>query len=374
MPQFFYRTELGAPTDTSSPVQLTQHEIASAISFMATGYPPDATLIAAAESGSLSSPDQISAHYQRLLATADGHAQMERFVLEWLGEDQIAKMGASSGPLTPALAGAMLTESQSYVEEAVFKGPGTAKELLSGGYTFVNQDLAAFYGLSTSGTAFGKVDLDPSSGRGGLLSQGAFLVSASKTGVPLLHRGKLIRNKLLCETLPSFADLGLPGFVPPPFVTPAQGTTTRQALSQNITGVCATCHQYFQPLGYPLESFDPFGRHQATQNGGAIDPSGAIVESTKIDPATGFILAPTSSTSTPFSDYAGLVSALAAHPRFDSCFASQVVSFASGRSSVPLDDCTVGQVQAPPAGATTVTVSQEFANYVTSKNFVWRTR
>src|SRR5262249_28217039 len=119
---------------------------------------------------------------------------------------------------------------------------------------------------------------------------------------------------------------------------------------------------------------DAFGRHQDTQNGGAVDPSGIIYESTKVDPATGLILAPASSTSTPFPDYSGLVSALATHPRFDSCFASQVVSFASGRSSVPLDDCMVGAVQAKPAGASAVTVRQEFANYVTSKSFVWRTR
>jgi Protein of unknown function (DUF1592)/Protein of unknown function (DUF1588)/Protein of unknown function (DUF1595)/Protein of unknown function (DUF1587)/Protein of unknown function (DUF1585) len=377
-PQFFYRTELGALADTtSSPVQLTPYEVASAISFLATGSPPDATLTAAAASGSLASPDQIAAQYQRLIATPEGHAQMEQFILEWLGGDQISKMGASASPLTPAVAGAMLTESQAYVEEAVFKGAGTVKELLTGGYTFANQELASFYGLPASGagSSFGKVPLDPSSGRGGLLSQGAFLVSASKSGVPLLHRGRLIRNKVLCETLPSVASLGLPpGFVPPPFTPPPSGTTTRQALTQNVTGVCATCHQYFQPLGYGLEKFDAFGRHQDTQNGGAIDPSGQIVESTQIDPATGLIVAPASSTATPYADYPGLVSALAAQPRVAACFAAQVVSFASGRSGVPLDDCAVQDVQTPPAGSTTATIPQQFARYVTSKGFVWRTR
>ncbi len=375
MPQFYYRTELGSPTDTtSSPVQLTEYEIASAISFMATGNPPDAPLLAAASGGTLGSPDAIAAQYQRLVATPSGHSQMEQFVLQWLGEDQITGLGASAGPVTPALAAQMLTESSDFIEEAVFKGTGTVNELLTGGYTFANADLATFYGLPGGGSSsFAKVALDPTSGRAGLLSQGAFLISNSQTGVPLLHRGAMIREKLLCETLPSFASLGLPGFTPPPFATPPFGTTAKQALTTEIAGVCLTCHQYFMPIGFGLENFDSFGRYQTTQNGGTVDPSGAIAESTAIDPATGLILAPTSSTTTLFADYLGLSSKLASDPRIGSCFANRVVSYASGRTAA-LNECALQATQAPPPGASTATVQQQFVNYVQSKNFAWRTR
>jgi hypothetical protein len=376
LPQFYYRTELGSPDDTSSPVQLTQYEIASAIAFMASGAPPDDTLMAAAAAGGLTTADAITAQYQRLMATAAGHAQMEQVVLQWLGEDQIGLMGSSSGPLTPAVAGDMLAEARGFIEEAIFNGSGTVKELLSGSYTFANTELASYYGLPTAGTTsqVSKVPLAAASGRGGLISQGAFLVSTSKMGVPLLHRGKVIRNKFLCETLPSVASLGLPGFTPPPLQAPAAGTTTRQALTSEIQGVCYTCHQYFMPIGFGLENFDSNGQFQTTQNGGAVDPSGAIVESTSIDPVTGLILDAKDVTQTTFSDYLGLSSNLAASPRVSYCFGSQLVSYASGRGDVRGDDCSVRGVQTAPGGSSDVTVQQQFLNYVQSKYFVLRSR
>jgi hypothetical protein len=374
MPQFFYRTELGSPGDTSSPVQMTQYEIASAIAFMATGNPPDATLLAAANAGTVSTPAAISAQYQRLMSTPGGHAQMEEFVLQGLAEDQIAALGTSTGPVTPSIAAEMLTEAKSFVEEAVFNGTGTVNELLTGGYTFANADLAAFYGLpAVSSSNFTKVALAPTSGRAGLLSQGAFLISNSQTGVPLLHRGHMIRQQLLCETLPSFASVGLPGFTPPPFDTPPHGTTTRQALTASIVGVCLTCHHYFMPIGFGLENFDPFARYQTTQNGGAVDPSGAIFDPASIDPASGTILTPASYTETAFNDYSGLASTLAADPRTSMCFANHVASYVSGQG-IGLNECVVQTTQTPPTGLSSATVQQQFLNYAQSKNFVWRTR
>jgi hypothetical protein len=376
-PQFFYRTELGDPKDTtSSPIDLTQYEIASAISYLATGGPPDAALLAAADGGTLNG-DAIGTQYQRLLDTAAGHTQTESFVLEWLAEDGIGKAGGSDGPVTPAIAQAMQAEAQGFIEEAVFKGAGTVQELLTGSYTFVNAELATYYGLPASGLAATatKQPLDPSSGRAGLLSQGAFLIGASAPGIPLLHRGHVIRDKVLCEALPSTASLGLPNFVPPNLPPPADGTTTRQPLTETIgTGsVCSTCHQFFQPLGYALENFDPFGRFQATQNGGKVDPSGQLLESTSIDPDTGAIRDPKSFTKVDFADYPGFAKALAASPRVESCFASQLVSFASGRLT-PVNACATAGVQISPSGSGPASIPQQLANYVKSKAFVSRTR
>jgi len=377
MPQFFYRTELGPAGSTANPVQLTQHEIASSIAFMATGAPPDATLTAAASAGSLNTPAAISAQYQRLMTSAAGRLQMQRFVMQWLDEDQIANFGMAGTPVTPALAANMLSETQNFVTEAVYNGTGTVRELLTGNYTFVNTALATHYGLSTAGTSANgmtKVTLPAASSRGGLMSQGAFLVSNSKAGVPLLHRGIAVRNKVLCETLPSVAELGLPGFTPPPFVPPPAGTTTKQSLKSSIVGVCYTCHQYFQPIGYALEKFDSFGRFQSMQNGGVVDPSGEIVNSTVVDYVTGKISAPTSFTTTMFQDFHDMAAKLADHPRTNSCFSYKLVSYVSGRNNVGQNECAVEKTMKPPAGATAATVQQQFLNYVATPNFIMRSR
>jgi hypothetical protein len=151
------------------------------------------------------------------------------------------------------------------------------------------------------------------------------------------------------------------------------GTTTKQALTKEIIGVCLTCHQYFMPMGFGLEHFDPFGRYRSMENGATVDPSGAIVESASVDAATGLILKPTSFTQTAFADYPDLTSKLATDPRTAKCFANNVVSYASGRS-VALDECAVRDTMTPPAGSSTATIQEQFVNYVQSKNFVWRTR
>jgi len=65
-PSFTYRGEIGA-ADASGAARLTAHEIASELSFMLTDAPPDDELHAAAESGALSSPDEIASQVERML-------------------------------------------------------------------------------------------------------------------------------------------------------------------------------------------------------------------------------------------------------------------------------------------------------------------
>ena len=66
---------------------MTPYEIASAISYAATGGPPDSTLMALADSGSLNSASVYEQQLQRLVDTPNGHAQMAQFVMQWLGAD-----------------------------------------------------------------------------------------------------------------------------------------------------------------------------------------------------------------------------------------------------------------------------------------------
>ena len=46
---------------------------------------------------------------------------------------------------------------------------------------------------------------------------------------------------------------------------------------------CATCHQIFEPIGLALENFDAVGAWRIQDEGGPIDPSGVLVDGTKID-------------------------------------------------------------------------------------------
>jgi hypothetical protein len=375
-PEFLYRTELGDPSDTTSnPVTMTQYEIASEIAYAATGGPPDATLIALADSGSLNTATAYQQQLQRLVNSPNGHAQMAQFVMEWVGADTVMAT-AGGGPVTAALAQDMITETADTIEQALFSGSATLAELLTANYTYVNADLAAYYGMSgVSGATFTKVTQPSNQGRMGILGQGSFLTASAQTGVRPLHRGKVMLEQLLCEDLPSFASLGLGNFTPPPFQTPPAGTTTRASLQTIIgtSGVCAECHQNCMYMGFGLENFDAYGRYQATDNGGAVDSSGFVPRSTDLDPATGQIINPQSLTEAKFTNYASMASVLSQDPRVGQCFAKQIVVYASGRSDIANNDCAVSSVQSS-VQASNGTVMSGFGSYVQSEQFVQRSR
>jgi hypothetical protein len=376
MPQFLYRTELGDPADVSSALtSLTPYETASALAYLVTASPPDATLAALADQGPLSSA-QLSAQFDRLVATPAGHARVQQFVTEWLGADTVTDLGNAGTTLTPAIAAAMLTETQRFVDYAVFQGTGTLDELLTADYTFADASLAQYYGLTPvdSSSTFNRLT-NLQGQRQGLLTQGSFLTTTATVRQPILRRGATIRSKLLCQQLPSVADLGLPGFVPSPLGAPAAGTTARQALEAAVPQgtACYSCHQFFMPIGFGLEHYDANGRYRTTDNGGLVDTSGFVAWSTRVDASTGLILDPTHTTTSTFPDTAGLLQTLASDPRVGTCFSKKVWVFASGRTDVGLNECAVNELQAQFAKSGNK-VLPALSAYVQSASFVQRKR
>ena len=243
-----------------------------------------------ADASALSDPAVIDAQVRRLLATPAGKQQLARFVLEWVGADTVASQGNAESPLTPAIAAGMFDESSAFVQHVLFSSTGTVNELLTANYTFLSHDLATYYGVSPAptGSAMQQVPLDTTR-RLGLLSQGSFLSASGSTGIPILKRGHAIRGRVLCQSLPSFASLGLGNFTPPPLTSPAAGQSRRQQLTVAIpTGsTCATCHQYFMPLGFAFEHFDTAGQYRTTDNGAVVDGSGALAVAHFDRPALG---------------------------------------------------------------------------------------
>ncbi len=356
---------------------MTPYETAAALAYLTTSSPPDAQLMALADTGALTSAE-LKTQFNRLIATPAGHGRVQQFITEWLGADTVADVGTAAGPVTPAIAAGMLSESQAFVDYAVFTGTGTLNELLTGSYTFADANLAAYYGLTpaTGATGFSRIT-DTRGERAGLLTQGSFLATTGTAPVQILRRGLTLRNKVLCEQLPSFASLGLPGFTPPALAPPGPGQTTRQALEAAVppgSGTpCANCHQFFQPLGDAFEQFDKYGQYRTTDNGVPVDVSGFVAESDSIDPGTGLILDAMHTTHTAFSGFGGLGQLLSQTPEVNDCFAKKVWVFSSGRADVGLNECAVGTLQ-QQFTASGGQVLPALAQYVQSDPFVQRKR
>ena len=98
--------------------------------------------------------------------------------------------------------------------------------------------------------------------RKGILTHPAWLIAHSQNlETDPIHRGKWIREKLLAGTIPD-VPITVDAVIPPD-----HHKTLRQRM-ENRTGAtyCWRCHQKMDPLGFPFEIYDDFGRFRIKEN------------------------------------------------------------------------------------------------------------
>jgi hypothetical protein len=336
-----FRSELGKDNGQGS-FTLTPYEIASALSYLFWGTMPDAALFASAQSGALADKKEQETQARRLLADPRGRTEVAHFFYEWLesprayvaAKDQAAFPKLFAAPDTlDTVKGAMREEQDNFVTHVVFDGTKKFDELFNATYTFANADLAAYYGLPTTGmgATTQKVDLGAGSTRGGLLTLGMFLFGHARTTASSpTQRGHMIRANLLCEDIPP----------PPPNVdtaiSPAMpGNTTRQQiLSVTGNGVCPSCHTLQDPIGFGLEGFDGAAVGRTMDNGEAVDTTGVI----------NGILGPNGETLT-FNGSRELSQVVAKNPKARGCFTTNYYRFARGFDAKGVDTCAVNKLR-----------------------------
>jgi hypothetical protein len=195
-----------------------------------------------------------------------------------------ARGGRNRGPvilsgtsLTPEIRVAMKHEVETYFNHIV-REDRSVLELLQSDYTFVNDQLAAVYGITNiTGPEMREVKLPPNDPRGGVLTMGAILtVTSNPTRTSPVKRGKWILQNIL----------GAPPAPPPPNIPALEDSqakildhqpTQRELLAiHRENPLCASCHSRMDPLGFALENFNAFGRARTKEYGQPIDPSGEL--------------------------------------------------------------------------------------------------
>ena len=98
--------------------------------------------------------------------------------------------------------------------------------------------------------------------RKGLLTHPAWLIAHSQNlETDPIHRGKWIREKLLAGTIPD-VPITVDAVIPPD-----PHKTLRQRMERRTgDNYCWRCHQKMDPLGFPFESYDDFGRFRTQEN------------------------------------------------------------------------------------------------------------
>jgi uncharacterized protein DUF1592/uncharacterized protein DUF1588/uncharacterized protein DUF1585 len=264
------------------PLPISPREAVTRVARVLWESPPDEALVALADSGTLTTNEDVRRTALSMLADSRSRAAVGHFYRWWLNLDALA-MTAKDPNLYPeysaALGAAMAAETEAFALNVTFDGDGRFPTLMRGSYSFINGPLADLYGIpDVTGSDLRKVDLDPTQ-RAGVLTQGAFLsqTSGSFTWTSPTRRGLFVARQILCKDIPA----------PPPDVVtevpPAQTdpTTNRQKLERSMTSPsCMTCHSEMDPFGFAYEGFDSIGRVRLTDSGLPIDTSGyAIVDS-----------------------------------------------------------------------------------------------
>lgn len=331
---FLYRIELGLPAPAGDRLtRLSPWETASRLSYLLWGSMPDDELAAAADADQLNTPAQIQAQARRMIAVAATKSQVTGFFTQWLSLDDIehAEKDKKAFPAyTTAVPGLFKQETASFLDHVLWpaggRGGGAWQTILTAPYTFADPALAKYYGLPAPATnSFERVSLD-GAGRRGLLTQGAFLAAQAKANQtsPVL-RGKYVRERLLCQTLPP----------PPPDVEakapePDAQLTTRQRYAAHAEQpVCAACHKLMDPIGLGFENFDAAAGWRTSENGRPIDASGDIAQSDVAGPYSGAV---------------ELATRLGDSEQVRQCLGLNWFRFSFGRLEAESDACTLANI------------------------------
>lgn len=327
-PHFVFRVELGEERGADGVVHLTDHELATRLSYFLWRTTPDDELLDLADDGRLSDPVVLEAQVDRMLADERAKDLVRDFGGQWIHTRALADAQPNLERYPEwdgALRDAMEAESHRFLE-AFMLGTENALDLLDADFTFVNDRLARHYGLSPPGSEeLRRVALSPAVTRGGLLFQGAFLtVTSHPRRTSPVKRGALVLDALLCSTPPP-PPPGVEGLSEP--VEP-QASLRDRFEAHRSRPECSACHDHIDPIGFALEPFDGIGAWRSTDDGFPIDASGELADGTA------------------FAGPTELAALLKRDPRFPACLTEKLATFALGRSLGRRDACELERLEA----------------------------
>ena len=301
-PEALFRGELGeGRADRYGRVRLSPMETAIALSYALGDFPED-ELIAAAKEGGLDTNDKVAKQVKRRFKEPPprfGNSRVMDFFREFFHYPyavEVFKDKPERGYYLPRL---LVRDLEHLIVSILEKDHQVLRELLTTDHYFVDIDYykeiayqpsftqpgngnnpvrsdpeyATIYGLPRDWIWTDEQPVRmPAGQRAGVLTHPAWLAawSGNFDNHPV-QRGKWIRTHLLGGTIPD-VPIDVEAMVPEnehqQFRERVEEATGKQD--------CRRCHKKMDPLGLPFEQFTHYGRHQRTELGRPIDPSGAI--------------------------------------------------------------------------------------------------
>lgn len=277
-PHFCYRCDPGKVGLAVQP--LSDHALASRLSYFLWSSLPDAELLAHAAAGDLHRPEVLKTQAQRMLQDPKVRGLATEFGGNWLDFRRFEEHNSVDRQRFPSfnteLRQAMFEEPIRYLID-VAKRNRSVLDLLHGNDTFVNRPLARHYGMPEppkGSEDWVHVEDARPQGRGGMLPMAVFLTkNAPGLRTSPVKRGYWVVRRLLGEQIP-----------PPPPTVPELPKdeanlgelTLPQVLARHRDNkACAGCHRRFDAVGVVFEDFGPIGEHRTRDLGGKQVQNGA---------------------------------------------------------------------------------------------------
>jgi mono/diheme cytochrome c family protein len=233
--------------------------LASRLSYLLWNTLPDEELLRVANTGELRKPAILRAQVERLLKDPRAAGFIHNFLGQWL-DLRLLDFTTPDPKLYPefdtALQTALAREPELFFEE-MLKSDLSVTNVVDANFTFLNERLAAHYGIpGVKGPAMRRVAIPAGSHRGGIMTMAAVLkVTANGSYTHPVHRGVWVLRNIV----------GRPPDPPPPNAGAVEpdlrgAKTIREQLdAHRKVAVCASCHIKIDPPGFALESFDVTG-------------------------------------------------------------------------------------------------------------------
>lgn len=274
-PKFLFRVEPPRGDAQSAEYRdLDEFELATRLSYFLWSSMPDNQLLALAWAGKLREGNNIEKQIARMIKDPRSNEFVENFAGQWLTLRKLKNFNPDSSrfPKWNDQIKQLVERETLTFFAGVMRKNLSVMELLDGEFTYLNEPLADFYGISgVKGNEFREVSLK-GSGRAGLLTQASVLaVTSNPTRTSPVKRGKWILDNLLAQSPPP-----APAGVPELEKVKLTGTLRQRMEQHRVDPACANCHKLMDPLGFALENFDAIGRYRTQDEGRPIDASGTL--------------------------------------------------------------------------------------------------
>jgi hypothetical protein len=269
-PSFLFRVEAGAPDpDDPTRIRLSGAELASRLTFLLTGSPPDGDLLDAADRGELDDPEGIATIARALLEDARADDALLAFARQWFQTSAVGEL-ARDTELYPTFDAALAASMRDEMDRILLdhlRGPRFL-DVYTSRYAYVDPALAELYGVdgaSEDASEPTRVELGSEHARAGILgTAGALALTATARGTSPVRRGLYVRQVALCNPPPP----------PPPEVEaggePLEGESPVDAIARHASDPgCRSCHDQLDPIGLGLDRYDAIGALRSTNEAGA---------------------------------------------------------------------------------------------------------